>query len=97
MKNTFVCALVFSLLGIFTITAKEVKLPAIAKKGGKGIFEVLNNRKTVRAFKGFQLTDKQISTILWCANGVNRPNGKRTAPSAINRQEIQLYLHSFYL
>jgi SagB-type dehydrogenase family enzyme len=92
MKNTFVCALVFSLLGIFTITAKEVKLPAIAKKGGKGIFEVLNNRKTVRAFKGFQLTDQQISTILWCANGVNRPNGKRTAPSAINRQEIQLYL-----
>jgi nitroreductase len=92
MKNTLICTLVVTLLAIFSVNANEVKLAPVTKKGGKGIFEVFSNRKTVRAFKNFSLTNEQISTLLWCANGVNRPNGKRTAPSAVNRQEIQLYL-----
>ena len=92
MKKQIVLALLVGFTAILAINANEIKLPAPTRKGGKGLFDVFNNRKTVRTFKDINLEDKQISTLLWCANGINRANGKRTAPSAINRQEIQLYL-----
>jgi SagB-type dehydrogenase family enzyme len=38
------------------------------------------------------LSDQLISNLLWSANGVNREDGKRTAPSASNCQEIDIYL-----
>jgi hypothetical protein len=35
---------------------------------------------------------KDISDLLWAANGINRPeSGKRTAPSARNAQDIDVY------
>jgi len=54
--------------------------------------EALNNRVTDRGpFSGKTLTDQQMSDLLWAAWGVNRPDGKRTAPSASNAQELELY------
>jgi hypothetical protein len=33
-----------------------------------------------------------LSTLLWAAYGVNRPGGWRTAPSALNAQETDVYV-----
>ena len=54
--------------------------------------QALNERVTLREFSDKMLTDQQLSDLLWAANGVNRDNGKRTAPSARNCQEIDIYV-----
>ena len=38
------------------------------------------------------MSPQALSNLLWAAYGVNRPDGKRTAPSANNRQTIDVYV-----
>ncbi len=52
----------------------------------------LEQRRTTREFAATALSPEDLSAILWAANGVNRPDGRRTAPTAMNRQYIELYL-----
>jgi nitroreductase len=56
--------------------------------------EALNQRRTDREFKpGTSLSAQELSNLLWAAFGINRPEtGQRTAPSAMNSQEIDLYV-----
>lgn len=56
------------------------------------LMDALKNRQTQRSFSTQELSWQQLSDIFWAANGINRPNnGKRTAPSARNAQEIDIY------
>jgi SagB-type dehydrogenase family enzyme len=53
----------------------------------------LQKRRTDREFSSQPLSREILSAILWCAFGVNRPqSGYRTAPSARNWQEIDVYV-----
>jgi nitroreductase len=73
--------------------AGDIQLPAPAKTGGKPLNEALAARQTIRAFSTEPLTDQELSDLLWAANGYNRPDAKkRTAPTAVNRQEVDLYV-----
>jgi nitroreductase len=54
--------------------------------------EVLKNRHTSREFSPKKLPDQVLSSLLWAACGVNRPDGRRTAPTAVNWQEIDVYV-----
>ncbi len=72
--------------------AQEIKLPAPNTKGGMPLYEALSNRQTNREFSDKRLDEQQLSDLLWCANGVNRKDGRRTAPSARNAQEIDIYV-----
>ena len=55
--------------------------------------DALSARATHRDFFPARLTDQELSDLLWAANGYNRPDEKkRTAPTAINRQEIDIYV-----
>ena len=72
--------------------AADTVLPAPVKKGGMALSEALNLRQTCRKYKPDMLSLQQISQLFWSAFGVNRPDGKRTAPTARNRQEITLYM-----
>ena len=74
------------------LTAADLALPAPQKSGGMTLAEALNTRHTVRRFTDRQVTLPELSAVLWMANGVNRPDGKRTAPSARNKQEIMIYV-----
>ncbi|MCI5779966.1 MAG: SagB/ThcOx family dehydrogenase [Lentisphaeria bacterium] len=74
------------------LSAADLALPAPRKSGGMTLAEALNTRHTVRRFAERQVTLPELSAVLWMANGVNRPDGKRTAPSARNRQEIMIYV-----
>ncbi len=72
---------------------QDIKLPSPDKKGGKPLMEVLTFRKSQRNFnEEKELSEKQLSNLLYAANGVNRPNKKRTAPSASNWQGIDIYV-----
>ena len=55
--------------------------------------EALSKRATGRDFDASRdLSPQQLSNLLWAAWGVNRPDGRRTAPSAKNMQETDVYL-----
>ena len=59
----------------------------------KQIMECLNKRSSTRSFRHDPLPQPVLSGLLWAAFGVNRPqSGKRTAPSACNWQEIDIYV-----
>jgi len=54
--------------------------------------QALNERRTSREFSGEELPLQVLSDLLWAADGINRPDsGKRTAPSAVNWQNIDIY------
>lgn len=75
-------------------TESFIELPKPTIKGGMPLYDALYNRHTTRTFSDKELTLQQVSDLLWCANGVNREDGKRTAPSARNAQEIEIYVFS---
>ena len=57
------------------------------------LMQAFSDRKSTREFSPKMLTDQDLSDLLWAANGINRPeSGKRTAPSAMNRQDILVYV-----
>jgi SagB-type dehydrogenase family enzyme len=70
----------------------KIALPSPIKSGGMPLMDALNQRESNRSFKSDDLTLQQISNLLWAANGINRSNGKRTAPSSMNYQEIDTYI-----
>ena len=62
------------------------------KNGGMPLMEALAKRKTNRDFSQNELTSQQLSNLLWAAAGINREDGRRTAPTARNAQEIDIYV-----
>jgi len=71
---------------------KEIKLPAPITTGGMPLMEVLKNRKTSREFSEKKLDNQTLSNLLWAAFGYSRlDEKKRTAPTARNKQEIEIY------
>jgi SagB-type dehydrogenase family enzyme len=84
--------LTISLFAASLLTGQTLELPAPQKTGGMPLMEVLSKRATVRAFDTTDISVQQISNLLWASFGVNRPDGRRTAPSANNKQEIDIYV-----
>jgi SagB-type dehydrogenase family enzyme len=73
--------------------AKSIPLPAPQMTGGKPLMEALLARSTSREFSSEALPPQELSNLLWAAVGINRPeSGKRTAPTAMNKQEIDVYV-----
>jgi SagB-type dehydrogenase family enzyme len=71
---------------------KAVKLPAAQTDGGRPLMQVLKERKSTREFGPGALSPQTLSNLLWAAFGINRPDGHRTAPSAMNWQEVSIYV-----
>lgn len=69
-----------------------ISLPKPQMEGGKSVLEALKERKTIRSIKEDALAPQTLSNLLWAAFGVNRENGNRTAATASNAQEIDLYV-----
>jgi hypothetical protein len=71
---------------------KPVQLPPPQTTGGHPLMEVLKDRKSTREFGSGTLSQQTFSNLLWAAFGINRPDGRRTAPSAMNWQEVSIYV-----
>lgn len=72
---------------------EPVLLPKPQTDNGRPLMQVLKDRSTTRDFSPEKLSPQVLSNLLWAAFGVNRPDsGKRTAPSAMNWQEIDVYV-----
>jgi len=78
---------------VFAEELKSIQLPKPQLDGGKPLMQVLKDRKSSREFSSEKLPLQVLSNLLWAASGVNRPeSGRRTAPTAANWQEINIYL-----
>ncbi|MGO9374570.1 MAG: nitroreductase family protein [Syntrophobacteraceae bacterium] len=69
-----------------------IQLPDPKKDGGKPLMAALNARMSTKTFNGEKLPMQTLSNLLWAAFGINRPDGRRTAPSAKNWQETEIYV-----
>lgn len=90
------CALIWLSLAAAPLAGAELKtiqLPPVPASGGKPVIEALHQRQTIREIKTDPLPNAVLGNLLWAAFGINRPEkGHRTAPSAMNSQEIDLYV-----
>ncbi|MGE4300973.1 MAG: SagB/ThcOx family dehydrogenase [Victivallaceae bacterium] len=91
--------LVFSVLGAAALSCAAIEfittseLPPPDKTGGKPLMQCLTERKSTREFDGTKRLDAQtLSDLLYAAWGVNRPDGKHTAPTAMNRQAVEVFV-----
>ncbi|MDR0304747.1 MAG: nitroreductase family protein [Chitinispirillales bacterium] len=91
IKILFVSFIFFIPCSIFA-QKTEIKLPQPNKTGGMPLMEALANRKTSRDFSSKELSNQQLGNLLWAMWGINRSDGKRTAPSARNWQETELFV-----
>ena len=88
---------VYSQVVSFETELKTIVLPRPEKDGGKSVLASLLERKTTRSISSKKLPIQIVSNLLWAGFGVNRESGSfdkkgRTAPSASNSQEIDLYV-----
>lgn len=70
---------------------RRIDLPEPNRDGGMPLMQALDKRRSQRSFSSEPLDTQTLSNLLWAAWGENRPNGKRTAPSANNMQEITIF------
>jgi SagB-type dehydrogenase family enzyme len=95
MKNVFLRLLVLLSIAIVVQAQppSKIALNQPELNSGKTLMQCLKERKTSRAFSDRELSLQELSNLLWAANGINRPEeGKRTAPTAMNRQELDVYV-----
>jgi nitroreductase len=72
--------------------ATSLVLPPQDKHGGLPLMEALAKRRSSREFARDALPLPLLSGLLWAAYGENRSEGGRTAPSALNAQEIDVFV-----
>lgn len=95
MKNLIsILAFIFFLTGnLYSQNTEVIKLSAPDTSRGLPVMSALSKRASASVFDEKEMNIKDISDLLWAANGINRPeSGKRTAASSYNAQDIDLYL-----
>jgi hypothetical protein len=99
MSKILACLIVGSLLMMvpsvsLAQNAEVIKLPPPQMEGGMPVMNALKLRQSTRGGFGpeVKLSMQVLSNLLWAADGVNRPGGHRTAPSAVDWQNIEIYL-----
>jgi nitroreductase len=72
---------------------KSIVLNSPDKTRGLSVMQAFEKRASASAFSGDKLKIQDLSDLLWAADGINRPElKKRTAPSAMNAQDIDIYV-----
>lgn len=73
-------------------SASSIELPPPRMLGGMPLMDALSHRQSTRDFAPDPLPLPVLSDLLWAACGKNRADGGRTAPSALNAQEIDVFV-----
>jgi len=92
-KTFFVLCFMALITALMQVKSQDIELPAPDKTGGIPLMQALNERQSIRNCTKDELSPQQLSDLLWAGWGINRPaDKKRTAPSARNVQEIDVYV-----
>lgn len=90
MKRILLLAL---MIAAVKTSAQDIKLPAPdLDKKSMTVVEALKTRHSTREFATTVLSSQELSDLCWAACGMSRDDNHRTAPTAINRQEIRLFV-----
>ncbi len=80
-------------MATLNISAQDIQLPAVDKtQASLSVVEALETRHSVREFSGRELSLQELSNLCWAACGQSRDDEHITAASAMNRQEIRLFV-----
>lgn len=75
------------------VNDKTMKLNPPNLNRGEVLMQAFAKRKSTKECSDRELSLQDLSDLLWAANGINRPeSGKRTAPSAMNKQDVKVYV-----
>jgi SagB-type dehydrogenase family enzyme len=74
----------------FPAEQTAISLPGPNKTGSMSLEAALNARRSVRGYTKQTLTLAEVGQLLWAAQGVTSPDGKRTAPSAMHRYPLEI-------
>lgn len=94
MKKSLIllCIVAFT-TPLFAQLSKNIELPKPNLERGVSLMKALSLRQSAKKFDAEKINVNDLSDLLWAANGINRPeSGKRTAPSALNAQDIDIYV-----
>ena len=92
MKKFFATLAATLLLSTNVFAAQtEISLPTVDKSGNLSVMQALSERKSSRNFVDKSLSVEQLGKILWAADGVNRPDGKRVNPAALGVHCVEVY------
>ena len=87
------CAILLLVSSALAQEVKPISLPKPQIDGGKPLMQALSLRKSEHSeYSPEKLPLPVLSNLLWAAYGVNRPDGRRTAPSASNAQTVDVYV-----
>jgi len=95
VMRTIFCVLATLMLGLTSLQAqslKAIKLNAPDKTRGASVMKALADRHSEREFANKKLSLQDLSDLMWAAIGINREDGKRTAASALNKQDVDVYV-----
>jgi hypothetical protein len=92
MKKALVTLfLAVSVTALFAQESISLNKPDLSR--GFNVMKALQLRASATKYDPKILTLQDLSDLCWAANGINRPeSGKKTAPSAINAQDIDVYV-----
>ena len=96
-KNKIITMALATMTGLASFctqaSAQETALPKPTQSNVAGsLTKALQDRRSTRTFTDKAVTDQTLADLLWAADGVNRKDGRRTAPSAMNRQDVTIYV-----
>lgn len=95
MKNLLftLCMACLTLVSNPATAQTEIPLPKPDFPNTMSLAEALQRRRSSRDFVNpRRLSDQMLSNLLWAACGVSSADGKITAPSAMNKQDIRVYV-----
>ena len=75
-----------------SVMAADIKLSTPDKSNKTPLIQALENRHSDHEFSEKVVDTQTLSTLLWAAYGVNRPDGKRTIPTAMNKKDLNIYV-----
>ena len=96
-KNKIITMALATMTGLASFctqaSAQETALPKPTQSNVAGsLTKALQDRRSTRTFTDKAVADQTLADLLWAADGVNRKDGRRTAPSAMNRQDVTIYV-----
>ena len=89
MKKFFVFALLTLVISSFA--ADQIVLPKPRLNTGKPLMQCIAERRTSRSFSAEELPLQTVSEVLFVADGITSPDGKKSVPTARNRQNQRVY------
>ena len=94
LKTSAVTGAILSMAPSITLAEEPKTIQLLKPQPGSGspLMQLLWKRKSTKEFSPGPLPVEVFSNLLWAGFGINRPDGRRTAPSAMNCQDIDIYV-----